>query len=415
MSETNLPPFFPSMVQQGVELRHWFHAHPELGFEEEKTHAKILSTLTSAGLEEDAITVMAKTCIVADIVGKLSTSGGGEEEGKKQTIIALRADMDGLPITERANAEELEYVSTHTGKMHACGHDGHMASLLTLALAFLSPDGPQLVNLLPDHITLRLLFQAAEERPGGALPMVQQGALDGVSAVYGFHNWPLAPLGSVRVKPGPFMAHVSEVDIRINGSGGHGSQPHNTVDAVLAASAVVQGLHSIVARNVPADSPAVISVGAIHGGTAYNILPDYVDLKATVRDFDPAVFDLIEKRIVKVATSIAEGYGASADVEVRSLYPAVINWEEPAQIVKDVGIALMGPEAVSAEGLPTMAAEDFSYFIADVPGCFFFLGGGGLHGLHTDRMNFADGIIPIAASMFLGIINRVCNLDLPLQ
>ena len=238
--------------------------------------------------------------------------------------------------------------------------------------------------------------------------------MEGVDEVYGFHNWPSGPVGTMQVIEGPTMGHVSELDCRIFGSGGHGSQPHAAVDAIHVACKIVDGLHSIVSRNVKYSDTAVISVCSIHAGTAYNVLPPHCDIKATIRDLDPEVFALLTKRIHEVVHNTAAAYGARAELEIRSLYPAVVNHAEQTQIVRSLGQSLLGADAVSSDGLPMLAAEDFSYFLEARPGCFFFLGGAPDNGdpvmCHNDGYDFNDGIIPIAAKMYLALIRASLRL-----
>ena len=299
-----------ALVRRAVALRRELHAYPEPGFEEKETQRRIRAVLAELDVCADARTC-AETGLVADIAGPV-----GKPPSDKNTVrcVALRSDMDALRMTEKN--ECLAHRSRHEGVAHMCGHDGHMASLV-LAAALVA----RRKDRLPAGASVRLLFQPAEEGPGGALPMIMDGALEGVDECYGFHNWPSFPLGEVHVKPGALMAHVSEFTITVKGSGCHASQPHAGVDAVLAGSAVVQALHTITSRSTRSDENAVVSVTQFHAGEATNVLPDSAVLKGTIRDLDPAVFDLIEKRIAEVSAGVAAGYGATADVKIDSMCP----------------------------------------------------------------------------------------------
>ena len=299
-----------ALVRRAVALRRELHAYPEPGFEEKETQRRIRAVLAELDVCADARTC-AETGLVADIAGPV-----GKPPSDKNTVrcVALRSDMDALRMTEKN--ECLAHRSRHEGVAHMCGHDGHMASLV-LAAALVA----RRKDRLPAGASVRLLFQPAEEGPGGALPMIMDGALEGVDECYGFHNWPSFPLGEVHVKPGALMAHVSEFTITVKGSGCHASQPHAGVDAVLAGSAVVQALHTITSRSTRSDENAVVSVTQFHSGEATNVLPDSAVLKGTIRDLDPAVFDLIEKRIAEVSAGVAAGYGATADVKIDSMCP----------------------------------------------------------------------------------------------
>ena len=299
-----------ALVRRAVALRRELHAYPEPGFEEKETQRRIRAVLAELDVCADARTC-AETGLVADIVGPV-----GKPPTDKSTVrcVALRSDMDALRMTEKN--ECLAHRSRHEGVAHMCGHDGHMASLV-LAAALVA----RRKDRLPAGASVRLLFQPAEEGPGGALPMIMDGALEGVDECYGFHNWPSFPLGEVHVKPGALMAHVSEFTVTVKGSGCHASQPHAGVDAVLAGSAVVQALHTITSRSTRSDENAVVSVTQFHAGEATNVLPDSAVLKGTIRDLDPAVFDLIEKRITEVSAGVAAGYGATAEVKIDSMCP----------------------------------------------------------------------------------------------
>lgn len=415
------------LLADAVALRRDLHAHPEPGFEEKETQQRIMGAL--AKMADLKITrACAETGLVCDITGGRAGVGpavAGEPAVVK--TVALRADMDALRMTERN--EGLPHRSQNEGVAHMCGHDGHMASLV-LAAALIA----RRRDRLPAGSGVRLLFQPAEEGPGGALPMLMDGALDGVGEIYGFHNWPTFPVGRCHVKSGALMAHVAEFEIVVRGAGCHASQPHAGVDAVLVASSVVVALHSIVARSAPSSANCVVSVTCFHAGEATNVLPDTATLKGTIRDLDPDVYDILEKRIRAIVAGTCAAHGASADVKIDGMYPVVMNHHEQTAIVERVAAETLGAPA-SSEGLPMLGAEDFAYFLdpkhGGVPGCFFFLGGreeevGGLAAFdptvpgafagkdgalrrsncmcHGTAYDFNDNVIPGAAAMYVRLV-----------
>eukprot|EP00160_Parvularia_atlantis_P001484 Unigene11184_Nuclearia_a/m.34211 Unigene11184_Nuclearia_a/g.34211 ORF Unigene11184_Nuclearia_a/g.34211 Unigene11184_Nuclearia_a/m.34211 type:complete len:409 (+) Unigene11184_Nuclearia_a:53-1279(+) len=379
-----------------VALRHDIHQHPEPGFEERRTHGVIKAELERLGLRK--IQVLAGTGIVADIEG--TGAAGAASEGAV-ACIALRADMDALRMTEDPN--ELPYRSQNAGAAHMCGHDGHMASLVGAARLLV-----QAQDRIPQGKRVRLLFQPAEEGPGGALPLIEGGALEGVDEVYGYHNWPVVPLGVVSVVAGPLMAHVADFDIDVVGRGGHASTPHLCVDPVIAAAHVITALQTVVSRSISSATNAVVTVAAVHAGTTHNVIPDKVALRGTIRDVNAGVYETIVQRVKQIVTATAEAHGCTAQITIKSTYPVLVNHAKETEHVVRVAKAALGNDAVSSADLPKMGAEDFAYYLQHRPGCFYFLGGGEPGRLnaicHSTKFDFNDGILPISLKMYVRLV-----------
>jgi amidohydrolase len=369
-----------------VSIRRDIHAHPEPGFEEHRTQELILRELRASGLAPRSA---ARTGVIVDI-------GEGPGPG-----LALRADIDCLRMTEENHA--LPYRSTRDGLAHMCGHDGHTAVLLGAART-LAPRAAE----LPGRV--RLLFQPAEEGPGGAPELIACGALEGIDEVYGMHNWPAAPLGSLRTITGPCMATVATFELVVNGKGGHASQPQDSIDPVVIAAHIVTALQSIIARNVHYEERAVVSVTTIHGGEVFNVIPDKVTLQGTIRALSEEVYELIAERIEGLATSIAEAFGGRAAVAIERMYPVVVNSPSETEEVRAVGAALFGEDQVSSEQLPMLGAEDFSYYLLERPGCFFFLGGGeegrSNSMCHATDFDFNDALISPGVGFWVRLVER---------
>jgi amidohydrolase len=343
----------PSSVSADViALRRDFHQHPELGFEEVRTAGIVADRLERLGYE--VRTRVAET----GVIGILRT-------GKPGLTILLRADMDGLPVEEQSG---VEFASINKGKMHACGHDGHVAILLGAA---------QIIAQQRDRLagTIVLCFQPAEEGKGGAKVMVEEGVLEDphVDRVYGLHLLSQAPCGVIRVRPGPVMASSDSLEIKIRGRGGHGAAPHETIDPILTAAHFITQLQSVVSRKVEPIEPAVVTIGAISGGTIHNVIPDEVSLLGTVRAFSPDVRREMQPRIETILRGCCEAHGASYDFDYLWRYPVTSNDPGEAAYVRALASRTLGDEW-SQEGTPTMGAEDFSYMLEQRPGCFFFLG-----------------------------------------
>lgn len=337
---------FPEMI----ECRRHLHRHPELSFMERQTSEMIVKELTLLGIE-------VKTGIGGyGVIGIIR----GETAGK---VVALRADMDALPIQDE---KTVEYASQIPGVMHACGHDGHTAILLAIAKYY----SQHKQNLKGDIV---LIFQPAEEVcPGGALSMIEAGALQDVDVIYGIHLWTPLPLGTVASAPGPMMASSDDFFIDIQGQGGHGGMPHKTVDSVVAAASLVMQLQSVVSRSVDPLDPAVLTIGSIQGGTVQNAIADRCRLAGTVRCFNEATRLSMRDRIYTLVEGTANAYGAKAIVDYTMGYPSLVNHEEEFERFYKVAGNLDGitPE-ISTKVMP---AEDFSYYLQNVPGCFIFVG-----------------------------------------
>ncbi|WP_281176582.1 M20 family metallopeptidase [Shouchella shacheensis] len=370
-----LEALYPEMVR----LRRAFHADPELSFEEVRTPQAIAAYLEDLGVEVK--TKVGGRGVVGYIRG-----------GKPGKTVALRADFDALPIQEETG---LSFTSQHDGKMHACGHDGHTATLLVLAKAFM-----QLREDLPG--TIVLIHQFAEElAPGGAVAMIKDGCLEGVDAIYGTHLWSPFPLGDVCYHPGAIMAAADRFKIEIQGRGGHGASPHETVDAVVTGASVVSGLQQIVSRNVDPQHSAVVTVASFHAGGAFNVISDTAVLEGTVRTFDESVQQSVIEKMEQVTKGVCEASGATYAFSYYKGYPAVLNdRKETERFVRTAG-EIHDPSFVK-EMVPVMAGEDFSYYLQQVPGTFFFTGAGNeekgiVHPHHHPKFDLDERAMVIAA------------------
>ena len=343
----------PAHVSRDViALRRDFHMHPELGFEEVRTAGIVADRCKRLGYETR--TGVGRTGVVAIL-----------RTGRPGKTILLRADMDALPVQEESG---VPFASAHPGKMHACGHDGHTAILLGAA---------EMIAARKDALcgTIVLCFQPAEEGQGGAKAMIEDGVLDDphVDHVYGLHLLSQAPCGIVKVRPGPVMASSDSIEITVHGRGGHGAAPHETIDPILTAAHFITQVQSIVSRKVEPIEPAVVTIGAIHGGTIHNVIPDDVRMLGTVRAFSADVRKQMQPRIEAVLRGACEAHGATYDLEYKWRYPVTSNDAEQARFVRELAARTLGPER-SLEMTPTMGAEDFSFMLERRPGCFFFLG-----------------------------------------
>ncbi len=366
-----------------VAFRRDLHRNPELKYEEHRTAGKVEEELRAAGY---ATRRMAGTGVVAD-------TGTGP-------ATALRGDMDALPLQEENAAAHRSAVP---GRMHACGHDGHTAILLGTALALAAAKGNLKGNV-------RLLFQPAEEGGAGAKRMREEGALEGVTRVFGVHNWPVFPVGTVGVRAGPMMAAAALFEMKVIGVGGHGSQPQVAKDPILTAAQIVSMAQSLVSRETHPLKPAVVTFGTIHGGTATNIIPDFVTLSGTIRTFDDAQEDRLGARLEEMARAVCAASGLTLEYRYHRYYPVTLNHAGDAALVREVGEELFGPGSVSEEQLPTMGAEDFSFFLQERPGAYFFLGGGGKGRTnsmcHSTTYDFNDDLILPGIRMYLRIVER---------
>jgi len=376
-------------LQRLGALRRDIHAHPELGYQEQRTSDLVAATLSGWGIPVHR--GLGKTGVVGILKGANSARAVG-----------LRADMDALPITER---NTFAHASVNQGKMHACGHDGHTTMLLGAAKLLAERRD------LPG--TVYLIFQPAEEGGGGARAMLEDGLFERfpMEAIFGVHNWPGLEVGQFAVSSGPTFASSNDFTISVRGKGAHAAMPHNGIDPIPAACQLVQALQSVVSRNLRPIDAGVISVTMIHGGEATNVIPERCELRGTVRTFTLEVLDLIERRMREICQSIGRAFGTTCELTFRRNYPPTVNPPQEALFVRRVLGELVGPENVQ-EFEPTMGAEDFSFFLLRKPGCYFLVGNGdGAHRaqghaegpclLHNPSYDFNDEVIPVGASMWV--------------
>ena len=360
-----------------VALRRDIHREPELGFDTEKTAEKVLAALE--GLPLDVETGVAENGIVATLEG----AGDGP-------TVALRADMDALPILEDTG---LPFASETEGKMHACGHDGHTSVLVGAAHA-LSGRRDQLDG------NVKFIFQPAEEGGGGGKVMVDEGVVDGVSSIFALHLWPGLPFGKIATKAGPIMAAADAFEMEVKATGSHGAMPHLGSDAISIAAQIVTALQTIVSREVDPVEPAVLTVGEIGAGTAFNVIPDKAHLGGTVRTLNADLREEMPRRMEELARGIAKGMRGDVDLDYTFSYPVTVNHEAVANLALDVAEDLFGGESVLELSSPSMGAEDFSYFLESLPGAFIWLGiGEDASGLHTPRFAFDETILPRGSAL----------------
>ncbi|CAA9550945.1 MAG: N-acetyl-L,L-diaminopimelate deacetylase homolog [uncultured Thermomicrobiales bacterium] len=377
-----------------VADRRHLHEHPELGFQEVETARFVAGRLAALGVE-DVRTGIAKTGTTALVRG----TGDGPGAGK---TLLIRADMDALPIQEE---NEVDYRSKHDGVMHACGHDAHTAMLLGTA---------RLLMERRDRFagTVKLLFQPAEEGPGGAKPMIDAGVLDDpkVDAALGLHIAQEQPLGTIGVRPGPAMAASDGFTVTIRGKGGHGARPQSTVDPVAIGAQIVVALQTVVSRETNPITPAVVTVGAFRAGQAANVIPDTAELRATVRSFDQGERERLAERLEALVRGIATAMRAEVDFAYRFGYPPTVNDPAMTAIVRAAATETVGAERV-LEPDPIMGAEDMSYFLERVPGCFFFVGSrnpdrGLVWGHHHPRFDFDEEALGTGISTMVAATER---------
>ncbi|MEM8673739.1 MAG: M20 family metallopeptidase [Cyanobacteria bacterium P01_G01_bin.67] len=373
-----------------VAWRRKLHQKPELGFEEHITARFIQQKLQAWNIPHQI--EIAQTGIVATITS--------DRPGK---VLAIRADMDALPIQE---ANEVTYRSQHEGKMHACGHDGHTAIALGTA-SYLNQHRDDWQG------TVKIIFQPAEEGPGGAKPMIEAGVLQNpnVDAIIGLHLWNNLPLGTVGVRPGALMAAVECFRVSILGKGGHGAMPHQTVDSVVVASQIVNALQTIVARNVNPLESAVVTVGEFHAGTALNVIADSAHLSGTIRYFNPELENLIRERLKAIVSGICEMHGAAYELDHWQLYPPTVNDQAIAELVRSVAVEVVETPVGVVPECQTMGGEDMSFFLNEVPGCYFFLGSanpakGLAYPHHHPRFDFDETALGMGVEMFVRCVEK---------
>ncbi len=370
--------------------RRHIHQHPELSFQEAGTAALVAQHL------EDWGWTVTRHVGGHGVVGTL-TAGSGSK------AIALRADMDALPIAE---ANGTPWASGNPGVMHACGHDGHTTMLLGAARA--------LAESKDFSGTVHVVFQPAEEdgAPSGAQCMINDGLFERFpcDAIFGLHNTPGVPAGTFGFASGPFMSAADRCDITIHGKGGHAARPHQAVDPILIAGSLVVALQSVVARNIDPRQTAVVTIGSLHAGHANNVIPDSATMALSIRSFDAGVRETLEQRIRSLVTAHVQGYGGTVTIDYKRGYPVVVNTEAETAFARQVAEELVGPEQVIAPFPPVTGSEDFAYYLLHKPGCFLRLGNGvdGAHGtsLHNPKYDFNDDILTLGAEYWTRLVQR---------
>ncbi len=382
---------FAELHEEITAWRRDFHAHPELLYDTHRTAAKVAELLTSFGVDEVA-TGIGRTGVVGIIKGRDAAGG---------RVIALRADMDALPIHE---ASGKPWASTIAGKMHACGHDGHTAMLLGAAR--------YLAETRKFSGTAVVIFQPAEEGGAGARAMLEDGLIDrfGIEEVFGLHNYPSLEAGRFGIRAGALLANTDEFTIEIEGTGGHAAQPHGGVDPVLIAAHLTTALQSIVARNLDPTQAAVVSVTKMQAGRASNVIPRNATLGGTARTLSEEARGMVERRLRELAEGIAASFGGRATVRWSAGYPATINADRQTAFAAEIAKQVAGDAMVVTDIEPTMGGEDFAYLLQARPGAFMFLGQGGDAQLHRDDYDFNDEIIPVGCSYWVNLIETAMPL-----
>ena len=388
-------PILPEVLAFADELtqiRRDIHAHPEIGFEETRTGDIVAAKLAEYGCE---------------VHRGLATTGvvGTIRRGNSLRAIGLRADMDCLPMQEQ---NDFAHRSTHDGKMHGCGHDGHTTMLLGAARYLAATrkfDG-----------TVHFIFQPGEEGYGGGKVMVEQGLFDKFpcDAVFAMHNKPGIPLGNMALRTGPLLAASDRFDIRIKARGGHAAHPHLGTDPFVIGAQIVMALQTIPSRNVDPVDATVISIGFIKGGSAYNVIPDELHIGGTVRSFRPETRDLLERRMGEIVRGTAALHGATAEINYRRGYPPTINHADEAAFAAEVAAEICGVDRVERNVAPSLGGEDFSYMLQAVPGAMAWIGNGPGEGgclLHNSRYDFNDSAIPVGVSFFARLAERFLAPD----
>ena len=381
-------PIVNRLADLADEITAWrrdIHENPEILYETVRTAGKVAELLESFGVDEIA-TGIGKTGVVGVIRGR---NGGA---GK---TIALRADMDALPIVESTGKP---YASKVPGKMHACGHDGHTAMLLGAA--------KYLAETRNFDGTAVVIFQPAEEGGAGARAMIEDGLLTRwpIEEVYGMHNFPGLPVGEFAIRKGPIMAATDEFRITITGRGGHAAKPQETIDPIVAGSHLVTALQTIASRNAnPLDS-VVVSVTVFQGGNAFNVIPQDVLLRGTVRTLSPKMRDLAQSRMEAIVTSVGEAFGARAELTFTRGYPVTANHDEQTDFAAAIAEGIAGTGKVNRDIEPMMGGEDFSYMLLERPGAFIFAGNGDSAGLHHPAYDFNDELIPVGCSYWVKLV-----------
>ena len=374
-----------------VAMRQDLHRHPELGLQEFRTSALLADQLESWGYQ--VTRGLATTGLVAKLV-----------RGTGQKRLGIRADMDALPIQE---INSFAHCSVHDGVMHACGHDGHTAMLMAAA-KYISQE-------LDFSGTLNLIFQPAEESPGGAKIMIEEGLFERFpcDAIFAAHNMPGVPAGQLVFIDGPAMASSDDVTITLTGVGGHGAMPHRAQDPIVAAAAIVMTLQTIVSRNVDPQHTAVITVGSLVAGKANNVIPASARLELSVRSLDREVRDLLQARITTLVTAQAQSLGVQAHIDYKRDYPVLVNTPAETELARQVGTELLGAERITRQGRPLTGSEDFAFMLEHSPGSYFMIGNGAGEGqpahacmVHNPGYDFNDDILPVGAAFWALLTQR---------
>ncbi len=378
--------FSAEAIEEATAIRRQLHSFPELKFEEFATSDLVAEFLQGYGY------ALRRNVAGTGIVATLDT-------GRAGPVIGFRADMDALPIQEET---ALPYASTIAGKMHACGHDGHTAALLLAARKF-AEDHSQLTG------QIKLLFQPAEEVGKGAAQMIEEGALEGVEKVFGYHNRPGYALGHVITKSGPAMGGNTLYEVKISGKGGHASRPDLAIDPIFVGAGIIQSLQSVISRRLSPLDAGVVTVTQFNGGTAGNIIPGYASMVINTRDGSPEAAEIIDRELCKVIAHVCEAYGAQSEVKRTLRIPSLVNSAAETELVVETAHELFGKtNASQMHQMPTMGAEDFAFYLEKRPGSFFFVGNGEDSAyLHHPLFDFRDEILPVAAGMFVGIARKI--------
>ena len=378
------------IVEYHDDLTNWrrdIQAHPELGFEEQRTADVVAKKLAEFG------------CEVFRGIGRMGVVGR-LRAGASLRSIGLRADMDALPIQEATN---LPYRSRHEGRMHACGHDGHTAMLLGAAR--------YLAETRNFDGTVHFIFQPAEEGLGGGQAMVKDGLFERFpcDTIFGMHNRPGLAVGKFQIRTGPMMAGGAYFDITVTGRGAHGARPEAGIDPVIIASHITTALQTVISRNVRPLDTAVLSVTQIHAGDAYNVIPEQAFIRGTVRAFSSETMMLIEQNISRIASGVAAGFGGTAELDFRLIFPPLVNDTTEAEFIADTAATLVGEANINRNGNLVMASEDFSYMLDRRPGAYIQIGNGDSSGgceVHNPGYDFNDAALPLGASLFARVAER---------
>ncbi len=382
-----LPAAIAGLTPSLTAIRRDLHQHPELAFEERRTADIVVRELEASGIE------VARGLARTGVVGTLRAGSGGR-------AIGLRADMDCLPLAE---LNDFAHRSSAAGCMHACGHDGHTAMLIGAAR--------HLAKTRRFNGTVHFIFQPGEEMAGGGKVMVEEGLFTRfpVDAVYGMHNLPGLAAGRFGMRVGPIMAAIDEFDVTVRGDGGHAALPHRAIDPVLVQAHIVTALQSIVARQIDPLDNAVLTVTQVHGGDAYNVIPESVVLRGTVRSFRSEVSERVEQALRHISAQVASAFGARVEVAYRKLYPATVNTAAETASAASAAARVVGDANVATDAAPLMASEDFAYMLQARPGAYIFIGNGAGEGscmLHNPRYDFNDDVLPLGVAYWTSLVEQ---------